>query len=452
VSNLISNLSHQFFSVPLARKVSTLGIVEFAIWIMQSYYPDYPKAQKAVFAKVHFALFYTAIFNALQTILVAFFANRVAAYLWVRTETLELNHYVEVREEFDRVHRQLQDIHGRKGDGNNNGGTADRSNEAAGAIDEDDFDIGVIVQGLVDRIRHPYLKSKYNQLLVQVRFHELRVHFLQSYDLPLKFRVSKYLMRSQRNVLIRLVSVSVVGWLLLTGVANLLYFVMGVVAYYTEDSELVGTSMTWLLVSAMAGFVFFAIVLYAKMKHIFSSIMHREDLWDTQQNDKDHGAAHQQLRLFWMSDPNAVIAAIQFMQFGYAVALSIVIIFWKTIGLGDIRAGWYFFVIFLSYAVFVCVVAQVIPRYTLCTSLGQLVNMQRLQETAAGYRLEEAKRMELGYSERQSLIAGDDRMTQQVNLEDKSPSPSSTALIHYKSVPGTCRVSRLLSVKSLCHG
>lgn len=358
----------------LFSAVSTLGIVEFAVWIMQSYIA-YDKTKKAVFADVHFGLFYTAVLNAIQTCLVAFFATRVAMYQWCRTETLELNHYVEVREEFDRIRRKLERIHngGKKG-GKEGAAGGDADADAEAVIEGDDaFDVHPTFVGIWDRIRHPYLKSKYNQLLVQVRFHELRVHFLQTYNLPLKFKVSDYLMRSQLNVLVRLVCVSVIGWLLLTGVANLLYFVMGVSAYFQEDPELVGSVMTWILVSAMAGFIIITVMLYTKMKFVFSSIMHREELWGSNGVEPGQPQSNQeQLKLFWLSDPKFVIAAIQFMQFGYAVALAVVIIFWDSIALGDVAPGWYIFMVLLAYSIFVFVAANVVPWFTLCTSLGQV--------------------------------------------------------------------------------
>jgi hypothetical protein len=38
--------------------VATLGIVEFVVFLIQKYYSGLDKAQKEVFADVHFMLFY----------------------------------------------------------------------------------------------------------------------------------------------------------------------------------------------------------------------------------------------------------------------------------------------------------------------------------------------------------------------------------------------------------
>ena len=58
---------------------------------------------------------------------------------------------------------------------------------------------------------------------------------------------------------------------------------------------------------------------------------------------------------------------------------------------------------------FLYVMAQVIPRYTLCTSLGQLVNHRRVNETLAQYKLDEALR-------KKRRMALDDRVNKALSL------------------------------------
>jgi len=72
-----------------------------------------------------------------------------------------------------------------------------------------------------------------------------------------------------------------------------------------------------------------------------------------------------------------------------------VIIFYEEINDGNIPMYCYFLIIFACYMVFILVISQAIPRYTLCTSLGQLVNERQLQETLAAFYLEEAKLKEM---------------------------------------------------------
>eukprot|EP00980_Cylindrotheca_fusiformis_P005217 scaffold1118_cov135-Cylindrotheca_fusiformis.AAC.15 len=234
-------------------ELSTLGIVELFVYLILKYYKDYNKAQKSVFADVHFALFYTAVFNAFQTVIVAITTMRKSNFLWVETEHLELDHYVEIREEFDRVR------------------------EKYGYEIDDEFSSGLTFRNLpryvLQRIRNPGLRGRYLNLLVQVNFHSLRLHFLQGNNLPLTLKVSDYLKRSEERVLEKLVHVSGGAWLMLTGGLNLIYFLMGVVSYVSEDQETVGLCLTCIFFLMMFVFIFICVALYFKMRNTFRAIM-----------------------------------------------------------------------------------------------------------------------------------------------------------------------------------
>lgn len=101
-------------------------------------------------------------------------------------------------------------------------------------------------------------------------------------------------------------------------------------------------------------------------------------------------AAQKQMDLFWLRDPHSVISLVQLMQFGYAMQLAIVIMFWSD--LGDINPLYFLVATLVCYSTFVFVLAKVLPQYTLCTSLGSLVDKTHLQETVALHRLHEAQR------------------------------------------------------------
>ncbi|NJM94462.1 MAG: hypothetical protein HC842_07205, partial [Cytophagales bacterium] len=84
---------------------------------------------------------------------------------------------------------------------------------------------------------------------------------------------------------------------------------------------------------------------------------------------------------------------IQFMQFGYAIAFSVVIIYWKDMERDDFASPhWYLWSSLICYALFVYQMARVIPKYTLCTNLGQLVDKHTLHEAVAEHKLKEAER------------------------------------------------------------
>jgi len=55
----------------------------------------------------NFLWFYTAIFDAIQCSVLYLGCMRQSRELWVQTEDLDLNLYIELREEFDRVQKEL---------------------------------------------------------------------------------------------------------------------------------------------------------------------------------------------------------------------------------------------------------------------------------------------------------------------------------------------------------
>jgi hypothetical protein len=105
-----------------------------------------------------------------------------------------------------------------------------------------------------------------------------------------------------------------------------------------------------------------------------------------------------QRNLFWWGSPHLVISMIQFMNFGYALSLAIVIMYWPYLT-GPIEPYWYAVSIFICYGVFIYILGLVLPQYTLCTSLGYLTNKKELQETVAMHRLDE-----MGTQQRRRII------------------------------------------------
>jgi hypothetical protein len=105
----------------------------------------------------------------------------------------------------------------------------------------------------------------------------------------------------------------------------------------------------------------------------------------------------------------------------------------------------YVIAVVFSYSLFVAVVAKVIPQYTLCTSLGQLVDQKRLNETVAHFHLEEARYQRLEQIELEGYEALD-VMEEDISNQTASLPPVSTPVIrgvhHLKRPP--LEVSRML--------
>ena len=251
--------------------MATLGIVELFIYLLHKYYKNLSNPRYKVFSDVHFALFYTAIFNAFQSVVLAICTMRVSTRRWVKTENLDLDHYVEIREEFERVQDKLRSV---VGDANfeNGFGVSGVNRDSPDQNPSGSF-FGWIRSRIVMRLLYPQLKTKYINLLIQVKFHQLRLHFVEEHKLPLHFKVSDYLKRSERSVLQHMVHVSPTAWLMLTGGANLVYFAMGMVAFISEDPVVVGTSLAGIFFLAMLIFVWISVALHYKMKSIFQRIL-----------------------------------------------------------------------------------------------------------------------------------------------------------------------------------
>ena len=231
-----------------AFPVVTLGLVELFLFLVLRYYELRNKERKDVFAEVHFALFYTAIFNAFQSVLCGIFTRRVSNALWVKTEQLELAHYVEIREAFDKASKAYYSL-------------------------RQTYSSVFSLRRCFNALRQPTLRRRYMKLLLQVRFHELRIQFLESNKLPLNFKVSEYLKRSEEGVLMHMVHVSGTAWLMLTGGFCLIYFAEGLIANITRNPELVSKSMAGIFFGMLLMFIVICIILYFKMRSVFEKIL-----------------------------------------------------------------------------------------------------------------------------------------------------------------------------------
>lgn len=210
-------------------------------------------------------LFYTAVFNAIQCGLVRLITSHRTKHTWMETEDIDIGHYVAIRKEFDRVESTIkQTCHFLpKEDVTPSRSTSNRFRFLNEATND-----------LAFKLRYPHLYRKRKRLLTPIRFHELRAHFIDSNNLPQKFRVSLYLKRCLTSVLVDLVHISPAAWIMLMATANLLYFIMGMILNNTMDVDYVELCLVSVVVGCMIAFIVFAFVLYFQMRLIFSKILH----------------------------------------------------------------------------------------------------------------------------------------------------------------------------------
>jgi hypothetical protein len=175
-----------------------LRSLQFGIFLLFKFDPDFSLDVEKQFATAHFALFATAIIYSLSLVVVAFISFNISSN-WQVAENMELDHYVEVRHAFETLRSDLN------------------------------IQLTSETHSVRRRIylffNHPVKYRQYNLLLEQVRFHKLRAHFVKSNNLPKDFPMSEYLNSCQRNILISLVQLRQGTWLaLLCGLVLFFYF------------------------------------------------------------------------------------------------------------------------------------------------------------------------------------------------------------------------------------
>lgn len=84
------------------RELTTLGVVEFLVFLVHEIYPSFPLDVERQFATAHFALFATAIIYSIYVTLVAWISFNISGR-WKEAEEMELDHYVEVRHAFEKL-------------------------------------------------------------------------------------------------------------------------------------------------------------------------------------------------------------------------------------------------------------------------------------------------------------------------------------------------------------
>lgn len=145
-------------------------------------------------------LFYTALFNAIQSVLVRLVTARRTDKAWIQTEEIDIGHYVAIRKEFDRVEnewKQLQySTYGSRGGTSNHSSSLNNSMHESNEMELDGGIISrwgsvkIFFQELYMKLRYPRLFLRKRKLMIPVRFHELRHHFIEQNGLSSKFKVS----------------------------------------------------------------------------------------------------------------------------------------------------------------------------------------------------------------------------------------------------------------------
>lgn len=116
---------------------------------------------------------------------------------WVQTEEIDIGHYVAIRKEFDRVENEWKMLQNNTNESNLVNHDSARSSSLNASFHEADHEFNLSKSKLQQfwkdmymKLRYPRLYLRKRKLLIPVRFHELRHHFIEQNGLTPKFKVS----------------------------------------------------------------------------------------------------------------------------------------------------------------------------------------------------------------------------------------------------------------------
>ena len=254
----------------LWRELATLGIVELGIFILHEHYADFSIEHEQVFADVHFMFFYTAIINAVLTILLHSLTIRYARRKWLAMEEVNINQYVLLRKNLRDARLLLEEV---------NPGLLKCYTES----DEPSF--WHSIKRFFMSFKSYSLAQKYTRLVEQRRFHELRVQLIEVNELPKKFPVAKYLFKCLQEVFLHQVHVHLLAWLLLMAFVEALYFGMGLVVSgcadqaekksykYNDCDVVVGDTLVAVYIVSCIAAAILMMLAHNKMRGAFYHIM-----------------------------------------------------------------------------------------------------------------------------------------------------------------------------------
>ena len=201
----------------------------------------------------------------------------------------------------------------------------------------------------------------------------MRAHFIDSNNLPPKFKVSHYLKRSLTSVLLDFVHISPAAWIMLMASGNLLYFLSGMILSVTKDSVEVEEFLMYIFFAMMILFVAIAFVVFFKMKIIYYEITRmkltiydqnqsRQKTWNRAVSDRSSKYVDQG-SLFWFSNPHFIIVVTQYMQFGYALCLAMIFTYYRDFKAKYelVNPNYLLLALLISYLMFLQIVSVIIP-------------------------------------------------------------------------------------------
>ena len=201
-----------FYVLPVA----TLSIVQLIIDFIRLFSESENTLDLIdLLSSIQMTVVIVALIDCFQTVLLYYLTRIFSQSSWEVEEKFGINHYIEVKREFDQLDQYLY------GELSLNRFTC-WANDSNFILDGSPY--GSWKEELQVWIRFPFLKMKYNRLLSNIRFHAIRMHILQINDLPPNFKVGTYFLKKQQGQFIDMITKSNKKWVFLIFVQALLYW------------------------------------------------------------------------------------------------------------------------------------------------------------------------------------------------------------------------------------
>lgn len=379
------------------REFTTLGTVEAFIFLLMHYHEEISEPFEKVFTSVHFTFFFIAVFNVLQTVALVLLAKKQSLEEWVKTEELENDYFHSIRGESQTLETRLEKLGCRN-------------------IHSSVFSY---VRG---RILHPFLTKKYNKLKGQILYHKMREDFIETYNLDRDFPVCNYLKKCEMGDLKSLLEIKETYWFATMGLVIGLYFCSGIIHAGTKSHRIVGFFLGAFTVGCSFLFISICWFVYVKMNTIYIKVLQSKK-YDVETNAAEPQTA--QLGLFWGKRPHRIITILQLLQFGFSIIFSVLLVWSQSIHASEPQIEWRWLVLtpVICYIILLRIAMFIIPRYTLCTSLGQLVRQNCLQQVVCKLQLKEEKlkRTQFVMSKHENISQNEDKdlSSQKISLENE---------------------------------
>lgn len=342
------------------RELTVLGVIAFALFVLEEVAHNAKGEWYDVFHEVHFALFTVAVFyvgiNVLLYKMSSKFGRRWRAY--------EESDLVDHKATVDRVHQLRREL-------------------KIKPLDNHLFFGSYWIWGLSS---DPFAWFEYQTLLEAMSFHEIRRDFLRSQQLPHEFEFASYLEKCMQHVCIQFSEIRDSVWIF--GV--LLLVVHSYVTTLTTHPEM-SDILLWLSVAVVAlGFLVFL-----KVKWIYWYVLHSEVIYH---GGEHTGAPKIQRSLFWFGNPGLVITLLEVCLFVLATTFSILVFNLRELAKKNaLLAPLFAFIVAAALLFFL--LPRILPRFTLITHVGEMTDPRRLAETVT----KQQHRGALGYEKAQQL-------------------------------------------------